>query len=164
MDIKRYIQVEVVVLDDKSLIPVWDERVTYGKTDSYGTQINIRGINKNFYSVTPAVYDLKTKVLSLGIEIDVYPDESKLEFKKEESIYFEKSHRNLIDETIVDIVYVDYDMNVHRGKKIKDWYKDKDIKEDALYVVKNWKPFYVLSDGTKVEYVHKMYHKGNAKV
>ncbi|MFM2393542.1 MAG: hypothetical protein RLZZ546_1524 [Bacteroidota bacterium] len=55
-------------------------------------------------------------------------------------------------------------MNVHRGKKIKDWYKDKDIKEDALYVVKNWKPFYVLSNGTKVEYVHKMYHKGNTKV
>jgi hypothetical protein len=99
----------------------------------------------------------------VGIELNYYPTEDNLEFKKGQVVLFEKSHRNLVEAKISEVVYEQYDLEIKKGSKLdKFWrikFKDKIIDNNALYAIKQWKPFYVLDDGTKVEWTHQLYHK-----
>jgi hypothetical protein len=48
-------------------------------------------------------------------------------------------------------------MSIAKGSEI-DWLKQK-LEPDVLYCVKQWKPFYILNDGSKIKWEYKLYHK-----
>lgn len=164
MEIKRHIVVQAIKTRENELIPIWDERIIFEKTEMYGNAIKLKGdYNSNHYNLIECVYDLKTKKLDLGVEFDYYPTEEELEFKVGEVVLFEKSLRKLVETKISEVVYEQYDLEIKKGKKFDAYWrkliKGIEIDDNSLYALKVWKPFYILDDGTKVEWSHKLYHK-----
>ena len=163
MSIKRHIIIQAVKTKENELIPIWDERLTFSKTEAYGNTLNIKDSHSMSFNTIDCIYDLKTRKVEVGIELNWYPEEDKLEFKKGEKILVEKSHRKLTEAVIADIVFEEYELEIKRGRKLDKWwvdrFKDVEIDGDSIYAIKTWKPFYILEDGTKIEWVHELYHK-----
>lgn len=162
MDIKRRVIIQAVKTAKNELIPIWDERITFEKSEMYGNLISVKGERRDFYTVVECIFDLKTKKLELGIEYNYYPD--KLEFTKGETVYLEETHRNLVETKLVDIVYEEYDLEIKRGNKLDDWWLSeiKDLQENSLYAIKLWKPVFVLENGVRTQYVHKLWKKSES--
>lgn len=156
MEVTRYVIIQAVKTDNNELIPIWDERINFIKDKVYGDSIQITGGYRNFRNLTECIYDLQTKTFQKGIELDQYP--SVTDFKKGETVYYEVDsyYKHLKEAIIVDILYEEYEMSIVKGKKLEDV---KDVQLDSLYCVKEWKPFYLLDDGTKIKYDYKLYHK-----
>jgi hypothetical protein len=164
MDIKRYIIIQAIKTEDNKLIPIWDENIVYSKSDDYGATLSINGDRKTHFNIVECVYDLKTRKIEMGIEIDYYPTNEELPFKKGETVLFEKgSNRQLAEAKITEIIYEEFDLTIKRGKKLDLYwikkYKIVDIELDCLYSVKQWKPFYKLDDGSIIKYEYQLYHK-----
>lgn len=164
MDIKRYLTVQAVKTKNNELIPIWDERIVFEKTEMYGNAITLKDDRfRNHYSLVECIFDLKTKKLEVGIELDYYPSENDLEFKKGEVVLYEKSHKTLSEAKITDIVYETYEMTIKRGRKLDNYwvsrFKEYQFDGDTIYAMKQWKPFYVLDNGIKIEWLHQLYHK-----
>ena len=156
---ERYVLVQALQTKDDELIPVWDERVTYSKSDMYGGEITLKDGYRNSSKLVECVLDIKTKELKTGIELDFYPD--KMDFKKGQPVMVEASHRKLRPSTIVDIVFEEYELEIVKGKKIDQWwvkyFKDVEFINDRLYAIKKWKPYFILEDGTKVKWEYQLY-------
>ncbi len=103
----------------------------------------------------------------MGIELNYYPDKSTLEFKVDEDVYVDKSCRKLSICKIMGIKYEEYDLEIVRGKAMSNWmiseFKDLEIDGNLLYAIKQWKPIYVLSDGSSTEYTHQLFHQFKEK-
>lgn len=164
MEIDRYIIIQAIKTDKHELIPLWDQRIVFENTEMYGNVITLIDdiYKKHFYPVE-CIFDLITKKLEVGIELDNYPIESNLEYKKGENILYEKSHHKLAEAIISNIVYEEYDMEITRGSELDSWYlakfKNITIEGNSLYAIKNWKPFYVLDNGIKIKWPHQLFHK-----
>lgn len=159
--IKRYLIVPGVKFDNE-VIPIWDERLEYDNDDYFGKRIYNKETQEHRSDTVEVLYDLKTRKISLGEEVDSYPPEKRLEFKKGESVFYEVKHSQLKESVVTDIVYEEYDTEILKGKKLTEYYVQdapKDVDPEKLYVLKRWKPFYILEDGTKVTWPHKLYHK-----
>jgi hypothetical protein len=132
------------------------------KNNTFDSRISVKGDIYNYYELIECLYDLETKTIALGDELNAFPNENDLEFKKEEIVFLEISNRNLIQTKIVDIVYEEYELKIIKGNKPdKYWIKKfPDVKFDAntLYAIKIWKPFYILEDGRKIKWEHELYH------
>lgn len=163
MDLERRIIVQAIKLKDNTLVPIWDERIVFEKTEMYGNIVKLKGEFDTHVNLIECVYDIKTKKLEVGIELDIYPSEEDLEFKKGENVLFEKSHRVLGEAVISDVIFEEYDLTIVKGKKIDKYYlnrlNDIKIEKDNLYALKQWKPFYLLDNGKKIEWTHELYHK-----
>lgn len=163
MNIQRYVIIKAVKTKTNELIPIWDERIIFEKTELYGNVIRLKDDWHNHYSLIECIYDLKTKEISIGIELDHFPSDKELDFKIGETVLFEKSHKHLSDAKISEIVYEEYDLDIKRGKNFNNWeferFKDIQIDSKTLYAIKRWKPFYILDNGNKIEWSHKLYHK-----
>jgi hypothetical protein len=163
MNVQRYSIVQAVKTKDNELIPIWDERISFEKSEHYGNVLNIKDQSAAISYVVEAVYDLKTKTLSCGIELNYYPNEKELEYKKGEDVLYEVSNRKLGQAKIVDIIFEEFDMEIIKGKKVdkywKERFKDIDIENNKIYAIKTWKPFYVLDNGIKIDYTFKLFHK-----
>lgn len=164
MDIKRYVITQAVKTRENELIPIWDNNIVFDTSELYGNVITLK--NKRSYehfSLVECIYDLKTKQVEMGVELNYYPNENELEFKIGEVVLFEKSNRVLAEAKISEVVYEDYDLNIERGRKLCKYTTDrfKGVKFDVntLYAIKDWKPFYVLDNGIKIEWSHQLYHK-----
>ena len=94
-DVKRYVIVQAIKVSENEFIPIWDERIVFQKSEEYGNglflQNSIGGWGETYYQLHDCVFDLKTKKLEFGIELDYYPDENKIPFKRGETVLFEKS-------------------------------------------------------------------------
>lgn len=164
MDIKRHIIIQAIKTKENELIPIWDERIVFEETEMYGNVISLKNDYRNCYSnLIECIYDLKTKKIEIGIELNYYPIEKDLKFKKGEVVLFEKSYSNLAEAKILEVVYEEYEMEIKRGRKLDKWwvekFKDIEIDGNSLYAIKKWKPFYVLDNGIKIEWSHQLYHK-----
>lgn len=164
MDIKRYIITQAVITKQKEIIPIWDERIVFEKTELYGNVITLNGdYMSNHHNLVECIYDLKTKKLDVGVELNYYPDENELEFKKDENVLFQKSNRVLAEAKVLEVVYEEYVIDIRRGKNLDRWcverFKDVGIERDTLYAIKRWKPFYILDNGIKIKWEHELYHK-----
>lgn len=164
MNITRYILTQGVKTENNIIVPIWDERIVFEKTEMYGNKITLKDDRyKEYSSLVDCIFDLKNKTLSIGIELNNYPTEKQLEFKIGEIILFEKSTRVLAEAIITDIVYEEYDLRIIKGKKMESYeiqkYKDIEIDLNCLYAIKTWKPFYILDNGKKIEWNHQLYHK-----
>lgn len=157
---ERYVLVQAVQTKDNELIPVWDKRVEFSKDEMYGNVVKISG-NYGGSRVVECILDIKTKKLSPGIELDFYPDEKELEFKVDEVVMYEVSHRKLKQSKIVDIVYEEYELTILKGSKVDKWwmkyFKDVEFISNKLYAIKQWKPYFILENGTKVMWTHQLY-------
>lgn len=168
MEIKRRVLIQAVQTKENELIPIWDERLLFEKTEMYGDIITVNGEhNHNHLKLVECIFDLKTKKISMGIELDYYPDESALDFKVGQDVYVDKAYKKLAECKIVGIKYEKYDLYIVRGKDMSKWmvasFKDIEIDGKLLYAVKQWKPIYVLNDDSSVEYSHHLYHKFTEK-
>lgn len=164
MDIKRYLTVQAIKTKNNELIPIWDERIIFEKTEMYGNVITLKDdIFRNHFNLVECIFDLKTKKLEVGIELDYYPSENDLDYKKGEVVLYEKSTRRLSEAKITEVVYEEYEMMIKRGRKLDNYwisrFKEIQFDGDTLYAMKQWKPFYVLDNGTKIEWSHQLYHK-----
>jgi hypothetical protein len=164
MEIKRYVMTQAVITDYNTLIPIWDDEIVFEKTEMYGNVITLKGgFISGHCQIVECIYDLKTKQLEAGIEIGLYPADEDLEFKKGDVVFFEKSYRHLTEAVISEIVYEEFDLVINRGKNIDMWFvkrlKGIEIDANSLYAIKQWKPFYLLDNGIKIEYAHQLYHK-----
>ena len=155
MNLQRYVLTQGVLLEDKTIIPIWDSRLEFVKTEMYGNTININdgNIREKFHDVVQCIYDLKTKTISAGIDLDIYPDLTKLNHKVNDIVLFENKWNHTLSK-IVDIIFEEYDLEIIKGKKIEGWVlnnlpKDTLINKDFLYSIKNWRPTYVLDNGNK---------------
>lgn len=168
MDIKRHIIVKAIKTEENELIPLWDSRLTFEQSDDYGDYFKMKGSWDKYFSLTDCIYDLKTKKIEIGIELDNYPLEKDLEFKKGQTVLFEKSHKVLAQATISDIIYEEFDLSINRGRKLEPYWveKFKDVKIDPnmMYAIKQWKPFYLLDNGIKIEWSHMLYHVYDASL
>ena len=164
MDIKRYVVIQAIKTKENEFIPVWDDRIIFEKTEMFGNVIRLKdNLYSEYFNLVECIYDLKTKKVELGVELNYYPIEKDLEFKKGEIVLFEIKHRELSELKISDIVYEEYEIEIKRGRKLEKWwferFKDVEIDGNTLYSIKQWKPFYILEDGSKIEWSHQLYHK-----
>lgn len=164
MSIKRYVIIQAVKTKENQLIPIWDERIVLEEDNIFGSYLLLKEDYKHsILNLVECIYDLKTKKIEIGVELNYYPNEEDLEFKKDEIVFFEKSHRILSEAKITKIVYEEYEMEVKKGSELdKYWveiFKDVKIDNDTLYTIKHWNPFYILNNGIKIKYSHQLYHK-----
>lgn len=165
METTRYIMTQAVLDDNKVLIPLWDERVVFSKTERYGNVITLKGgkasDERKFRNVEECILDVKTKELSFGVKVDVYPEKTKYNINDIVCAKKDGTYDNTLVETkIIDIVYESYDLTIRKGKRLESYYVSAiknvlsitEIDIDTLYAVKTWKPIYVLENGMKVEY------------
>lgn len=163
MNVKKFITVLAVKTKKNEIIPIWDERVVFEKTRDCGDAVKIKGDYEEYFNLIEVVYNLKDKTISLGIELDFYPD--KLTHNIGDEVYFECQHKTIYESKIVDIVYKTSDLIISKGKKMGSWYikyfNDKNIEIDpnAIYCIKQHKPTYVLENGKEVEYEYQLYKK-----
>lgn len=164
MEAKRRILIPCIVSKEKEIIPFWDERIIFTNTKDCGIRYSLK--ERHFdYNLSECIFDMKTRKLEFGIEIDYYP--TNLEFGVEEIVYHEKNHQSFIESKITEIIFEDFEMEIVKGKKMEQWWKnsfaDLNIDENELYCIKKWKPIFVLEDGTKVSYTYQLKHKFKEK-
>jgi len=165
MGIERYIITQGVKTKENTIIPIWDERLVFEKSE-HGNIIKMKGSDfVEYFSLIECIYDLKKKKIEIGIELNVYPIENNINFKKGEEVYFESDFRTLTCSKIKDIIYVDYELVIKKGRSFdkfeKDIEKDIEINKDSLYAIKRWKPYYELENGKIIEWEHQLYHISN---
>lgn len=154
MEIIRYITVKAIKRADNVLIPLWQEGITYEK-DVHGSKV-LKYDNVKYYSIVEAIFDLKTKNLSPGVELDYYPDET--EYKVDQIVMQEQKGRVLSRQKVVDVVYEEYDLTISKGEKLDPWYKSRfELEDKTLYAIKSWKPYYILDNGAKIKWAHELY-------
>ncbi len=160
----RYIQTIAIQTDANELVPLWDPRVQFVKDDYFGDHFTISDNYGRHHNTIECMFDVKEKKLVLGVEVDLYPDIDKLEFKKGMEVMHEtRTHRMLKKSTVVDIVFEEYELTIRKGKKLDSYYVERlanqaiTIEKDGLYAIKVWKPTYVLEDGFKTTYEHQMH-------
>ena len=162
-EVKRYIIIKGIRLDSNEIIPIWDPRIKFDKSKDFGCSVSVDVSYKKYHNFVDCIYDLKTKFISIGIELDYYPNKKDVQFKIGESVLHELSHRVLEDSKIKDIVFEEYDVEIKRGNKLDDWwvkrFPDVTFEPDQIYAIKSWKPFYILESGEKIKWEHQLYHK-----
>ena len=161
LDVRRRIIIQALKTSDNKLIPIWDERVLFEKTELYGNIVKLKDSHENC-TLVECIYDLKTRKFEWGIDIDIYPD--KLPYNIDEIVLFDKGGRILEEVTITNIVYEEFELIIKKGKKLDEFISSERLKEiqiepNTLYAIKSWKPFYILCNGRKVQYAHYLYKK-----
>lgn len=163
--INRYIPIKAIKTSDNELIPFWDKSISYREDEDCGRGANIKGHYHSYYNFVDCVYDTETGKVEGGIYIDYYPDANHLEFKKGQDVFFEKKHRVLGESKIKEIVYEEFELSIHKGKDISEYYQKTyvniNFESETLYAFKQWKPFYLLDNGVLIKWTHQLYHKEN---
>ena len=159
MELKRYITIQAVKTRKDIIIPIWDEHLQFSISEDVGERFYFEG--SYYYNTIECIYDLETKKISHGIEIDHIPSET--EFQKGETVYYEISHRSLSESKIVDIKFEKFEMDVIKGDKLDEYYKKRlnltDIVSDNIYCLKSYNPTYVLENGVEIDNEYKLNHK-----
>jgi hypothetical protein len=159
--VSRYITIKAINFEN-TLIPIWDKEIEFEKTEDHGEIIRYK--HNICHQLVDCIYDFKKRTLSPGIEIDIYPEEGKNGLKKGIPCFYEKSHHQLEEVTIIDIIFESFDITILKGKKMDKWYKQtiqkfyhNTINPNDIYCIKSWIPTYVLSNNVLTEYTHELY-------
>lgn len=163
MHVTRYIVIQAIKTPTNELIPFWSDRLKHEHLGDCGDSVLLDNYSsQNYFGFVDCIYDMKTRTISAGIELNHYPDQKHLEFKIDESVYYEVKNKEIGLSKLVSIDYINYDLTIVKGYKLEDYqkarFKDMEFDDNALYVIKDWKPTYVLESGFKTEYSFKLYH------
>lgn len=161
--VTRYVLTKGFLNSEKQIVPFWAAEVKY--ESEYGHHFaqltEDRSLFQKQNEFVECVYDMKTRELSLGIDINVYPDLKRLEFKVGQEVLFDMSCRALSQDKIKEIIFEECQIRVCRGKKLQDNLRKDliptNVELDGLYVIKHWEPTYVLESGKKTKYEHQLY-------
>lgn len=155
MSEKRYIPCKALQINNNEFIPFWE--LGYVPSDGYyGDGFKVKGDFRTYYgNLNDCLYDVKKKKIVLGIVIDYYEDNSKLEFKVGDKVFAELSHRDWFEDEIESISYEEYEVNIYSGKsELLECYitkeQLKDVKATDLYEIRLWKPYYKLKNSGKI--------------
>jgi len=164
MDVKRRILIQAAQTKENEIIPIWDDRLIFDDNEYYGKRIILKDSpSEEQLKHIECVFDLKTKKIEKPIILDFKRDSNSLDFKKDEIVLFEKSHKCLIETKISGIEHIEYDTHIKLGSKLDTYWKElfDDVKfeNDILYCIKEWRPVYVLASGHKTEWAHQLYKK-----
>lgn len=161
--LSRYITIQAVKTKKNELIPFWDKRVKFVDSEHYGKYLELDNGYDKYDSLVDCIYDMKTGEINAGVELNCYKTIEELKFKIGESVLLEKSHRELYETKIVDIVFEKYDLSIKKGSKFhnyeKGMFKDIAIEKDTIYSIKTWEPTYILEDGKRVDFELNLYRK-----
>lgn len=161
--INKYITVPAIVTEDHKIYPLWSLDVKFIEGDEeYSHCLKIKNNYKEYHNIKDVILNIETKELSLGIDIDIYPDKDRLEYKIGQQVLYESKRRILKHSEIKDIIYEEYESVICKGKNIEDsyYYRYVDInsiKVNDIYNFKVWKPYYVMTDGTVIKWEHQLY-------
>lgn len=158
--LRRYITIPAIQLEDNRILPIWDDNLKYEKHELYGKRmVTEDGVYSNH--LIEVILDLKTREISRGVVVDIYPDDDKLDYKIKEGVYRKMSGGKLKEDVVIKIIYEEYDDTILKGSKIvkRKYYPEMECDPNTLYCLRYWKPFYVMSDGTVIEYAHELYGK-----
>lgn len=161
---KRYIPVKCLQVKGNKFIPFW--LLNYTDHEDYGEGYYEQGdteYNASHSELTDCIWDVKKKVVILGIIKDAYRKET--EFVEGEVILSEETHNVYSTDKIVKIEYEEYDTHIIKFKKMDNWEKGYFTKEelstmkpDDLYEIRTWKPFYRLASGKLIKWEHQLKH------
>jgi len=164
--VKRYVLTKCFLNSEKQIIPFWDPQIEYNEgNDENSPHVRLLKdpvLFDRHYQLTDCVYDIRSKTISLGIDINIYPE--KTEFVVGQKVLSEdiRKHRHLKQDEIVEIVYEEFEMRICKGvtltHELRAEYIPKEIDLYRLYVIKHWEPTYVLKSGMKTKWSHKLYH------
>lgn len=156
-NISKFNIVKAIKTKQNEIIPIWDDRIEFHKTELYGNVINIKG-EHDIYNLIEVVYNLETREISAGVELDIYPNIT--EFIKDEIVLSEVKYSSYRIDKIIDIIFEEFEMEIKKGKKIDNHYikdlKDIVIEPKTIYCLKGWKPTYVLESGLKTTFAHQL--------
>jgi len=165
-EITRYVRVFAVLDENKNIIPIWDPSLNFVKSDEYCLAHLTMGstyFSEKFYNLIECIYDLKSKSLSLGIELDIYPKIDTLDYKPSEYILYEVGNRSYSEATIDKVIFEEYDVNIVKGEDFSNrlipYLKDGIVDLKAIYTIKYWKPTWILNNGIKIKYNHQLARK-----
>ena len=163
---ERYIIVKAYVDDDYDrIISLWNESITYNKHHFYHQEVQIN-------SIRDVIFDVKTKALSKGKVLDLYPGE--VVFHIGEDVYVEGSvinrtifcsQKGVYKSRIVDIVYSEFETEVIKGSKIEKYmlekitkqHKDFKLESECLYWIKHWQPHFLLSNDKVIKHSYYLF-------
>ena len=156
-NISKFNIIKAIKTKQNEIIPIWDDRIEFHKTELYGNVINIKG-EHDIYNLIEVVYNLETREISAGVELDIYPNIT--EFIKDEIVLSEVKYSSYRIDKIIDIIFEEFEMEIKKGKKIDNHYikdlKDIVIEPKTIYCLKVWKPTYVLESGLKTTFTHQL--------
>jgi hypothetical protein len=154
----------IFITDEKNypieIVPIWDKRITYEDDYDYGPSYLF---NRKREELRDVLFNINTKQLSLGVEIDFY-NPSYSDFKVGDVVYVNVK-KAVYKSSIKDIVYTNYKLNIYKGKdledylisKIKQQYPNVQITVDGLYCIKDWTPYFLLEDNRIVKWEHELF-------
>lgn len=163
-EISRYVTIQAIKTKDNELVPIWDSRVSFEEDEENGNSIHING-KYRYQDLVKCIFDLATKKVEVGIELDYYPLLKDLRFKKGEVILYEGSsyNRTLHESKITAIEFEKFNLTIKEGSRFqnyeKEMFPDLEIKENIIYAIREWKPIYILEDGERIDFELKLYHK-----
>lgn len=157
---EQKIIMSAAITPDNELIPLWDDMILF-ETDECGySEITLKDNKQISLDIVECIYDLKDKTLSHGIELNVYPSEKDLPYKKGDTVLLETGYHALMKTIISDIKYKTYDIDIIKGNVVRNDYPENgldNIDDNALYIVKYWKPTYIFDNGLETEAEYKLY-------
>jgi len=165
MHIDRYIVIKAIKIEDE-FIPIWDERIMVCKDDDEDLlyehcKIKFNDIDCGNF-IIECLYDLINKEIHLGEVVEIYPSIEKSKFKINDNIVCEVSYDNVKLGKIKDIIFEEYDIDIHKGIDLIKYYSKNEInveiKKDNFYILKNWKMAYLLYDDSIIYNVHNLKH------
>lgn len=158
MNATRYITIQAILTEDGELIPLWDSRIKFEKSDYYGDYYELDGSHK-MYNPIECIFDTKDKKISGGLELN-YDDVNEI-YNVGDVVLYETSHHVLSEKTIVDIVYKNFSTTIKKGKKLDNYitvnFPDVIIEPNTIYIVKCYTPTFILNDGKEVDLTYSFY-------
>ena len=159
MDLTKNQIVAAVKVGDE-IIPFWDSRVEYVNSEYYGKGFKIKG--REYYNIIEAIYNLKTKTLSLGIPIEYHykGDESKIG----KEYYYKRDDDSI--ELVTLLGYGEYKIvSPQKGKNLPTYIVANILNYNPsfLYLLTEYKPTYILSNGVETQWSYKLLTKYQPK-
>lgn len=162
------VPVKGIVTKDGELIPIWDNRIKFIDHELYGNTITVKDDYNKYFQLSDLMYDLKTKKLSLGEDINYYERPSL--YKIGTPVYYSEKIVGgpLTESTIKEIKYVKFDIEPYKGRSLlednkyileQEQNKNIVVQENITYNVKKWRPWFVMEDGAIIKYDSMIYLK-----
>jgi hypothetical protein len=147
----RYQPIPIIVSDDNEIIPIWDKRLIFIKSDYYGDYFEIKdNLSSRHFHPQEGIFDTKTKTVSGGIIVEFKNmDGAK---RVGEEIYYEPRGygKKIKKSKIKEILFENYKPEINKGKKLQSLQKQiVDFDPQKLYLIKNYEREYLLENGDR---------------
>lgn len=161
---KELIPIMAIKCNDE-IIPIWDKRVSMIPGDEYDSaEFTVDGSKWNHPQMIPAVFNVITKQLSLGIVLNIKEKDREGFVVGKHYIHESKSpgkynHWRLAK--LISIEYKTFSESSLTGSELLSDYKNHEFEEkvnfehvlpEHVFTIRSWKPTYTFDDGYETEW------------